>query len=250
MKLAVLLTALASLFALPTSALACSCAGPVSTSRLAAGATAVFVGKVLDIQRLPAAPAPPPITNADGSVTVFLAPYSLAARIRVSVERSFKGTTSAEIIISNSGGTCDYPFVPGTTYLIFASTDRSGFTAEKCSRPLPLAEATEAVKYLEGVQANRPQALLYGLALRQVRDSGGNLVLQSDSGEKFFVRAETPGRSFTVQTNGAGEFEIVVPPGEYRIWLELNGQAVSEPQSVRVSTEDSRPRTLAAFPKL
>jgi hypothetical protein len=94
-----------------------------------------------------------------------------------------------------------------------------GFVAEKCNRPLPLSQATESLKYLEGVQANRPQAILYGLALRQARDPDGNLVLQGLE-ERFFVRAETPGRSFTVQANENGEFEMVVPPGEYRIWLD------------------------------
>jgi hypothetical protein len=104
------------------------------------------------------------------------------------------------------------------------------------------------LKYLEGVQANRPQAILYGLALRQARDPDGNLVLQGLE-ERFFVRAETPGRSFTVQANENGEFEMVVPPGEYRIWLESNGQTLSEPQRLRLSAGDAALRTLAAFPK-
>jgi hypothetical protein len=247
-RLAGSLTVLTAVIALPTIALACSCIAPVDTSRLAAGATAVFVGRVLDVQSPPIAPARPPITNADGTLTGILVPSSSATRVRLSVERSFKGANSPEIIIARDGGTCDYPFVTGSTYLVFARPGTSGFVADKCSRPLLLSRATESLKYLEGVQANRAQALLYGMALRQARDPGGNLVLQG-TGEKFFIRAETPGRSFTVQANETDEFEMVLPPGDYRVWLELNGQTVSEPQSVRVSAEDSRPRTLAAFPK-
>jgi len=170
-----------------------------------------------------------------------------ASNVRFSVERSFKGAANTEVILSRGGSSCDYQFVQSETYLIFAYLNNGVLEATKCARPLPLSQATEAVKYLEGLRANRPQALLYGLALRGGMDQNGNSVLQG-SRERLIVRAETAGMSVETRATETDEYELVLSPGQYRVWLVRNGEPVSAPVSLNVAAGDTSLRILSTFP--
>jgi hypothetical protein len=108
-----------------------------------------------------------------------------------------------------------------------------------------MAYATEALKYLEGIQTARPQALLYGTALRQDRDPSGKPVLRLTT-ERYIVHAERPGQSFEATVNETNEFELVLTPAEYRVWLTLNGQRVSDVSLIQLNAGDTVLRTLGA----
>jgi len=232
------------------NARACSCVSPVPTPALFDGAAVAFIGKVQGIQRPEIKSTDRSTLNPDGTVTVVVTIDSSSnqSQVQFSVERTFKGENRAEVTISRDGTTCDYPFVVNASYLIFAGSVNGVLWASKCSRPLPLSQAVEAVKYLEGRQANRPQAVLYGLALRRGIDETGKALLLAPQ-ERFFVHLEGPGRSFETETNEADEFELTVPPGEYRVRLRRNGETAGEIQSVKLAAGDVKLHTAIAFPR-
>ena len=228
---------------------ACSCLGPVPTSALLDSAAVAFIGKVQAIQYAENKSTSSSTVNPDGTITtvVTFSSFSFGSQVRFSVERMFKGENRAEVMISRGGTTCDYPFVLNASYLVFATSGNGIFAAEKCHRPLPLPQAAEALKYLEGRQANRPQALLYGLALRRGVDATGKAVLMAPR-ERFVVHLEGPGLSFETQTNEADEFELTVPPGEYRVRLRRNGETAGEIQTLKLTAGDVKRHTAFAFP--
>jgi hypothetical protein len=208
-----------------------------------------FIGKVQAIQRPENKSASSSTVNPDGTITVEVTfpSFSSASQVGFSVERMFKGENRAEVTISRGGTTCDYPFVMNASYLVFATSVNGVLTADKCHRPLPISQAAEGVKYLEGRQANRPQALLYGRALRRGVDATGKAILVTPQ-ERFFVDLEGPGLSFQTETNESGEFELTVPPGEYRVRLRRGGETAGEIQSVKLAAGDVKLHTAFAFP--
>ena len=240
----------ALMIAFAADAQACSCTGPVPTSALLDGAAVAFIGKVQAIQYPENKSTGITTLNPDGTMTtvVTVSSFSYGSQVRFSVERMFKGENRVEVMISRGGTTCDYPFVLNASYLVFATSGNGVLAAEKCLRPLPLPQAAEAIKYLEGRQANRPQALLYGRALRRGEDATGKAVLAAPK-ERFFVHLEGPGLSFETETNEADEFELTVPPGEYRVRLRRrSGETSGEIQSVKLTAGDVKLHTAIAFP--
>ena len=231
------------------NAYACSCLSPVPTSALFDGSALAFVGKVQAIQYAENKATSSTTLNPDGTMTTVItfSSFSLGSQVRFSVERMFKGENRAEVMISRGGHSCDYPFALDASYLVFARSVNGVLTAEKCLRPLPLPQAAEGIKYLEGRQANRTQALLYGLALRRGVDATGKAVLLAPQ-ERFVVHLEGPGLSFETETNDADQFELTVPPGEYRVRLRRSGETAGEIQSVKLTAGDVKLHTAIAFP--
>jgi len=228
---------------------ACSCISPIPTSALFDGAAVAFIGKVQAIEYPENKGTITRTLNPDGTFTdaITFPSFSLGSQVRFSVDRILKGGNRAEVTISRGGTTCDYPFVLNASYLVFATSVNGVLTAEKCFRPLPLSQAVEAIKYVEGRLANRPQALLYGRALRRSVEGTGKAIVVAPQ-ERFVVHLEGPGLSFETETNEVDEFELTVPPGEYRVQLRRGGETAGEIQSVKLTAGDVKLHTAIAFP--
>jgi hypothetical protein len=100
-------------------------------------------------------------------------------------------------------------------------------------RPLLLSDAIEALKYIEGALANRTPGLLYGILLLRGRD-GEAVAIAATENSVVHLQGSSGGR-FQARINPTQYYEVVAPPGEYSVWLELNGRVVSDRKSVRLT---------------
>ena len=86
-----------------------------------------------------------------------LGPGSQRARFRV--EETFRGPAGGvvEIVARGIGGSCDYAFVNGTRYLVFARRARDGaWSAIFCDPTAPLNQAADALAYARDAAKKRP----------------------------------------------------------------------------------------------
>ena len=191
------------LLMIPTLALACDYPYRASPE-LFESADAVFIGKVVES---------PWRGGRNGSTEV-----TGRRAVRFSVQKVFRGAPGNEVTLPESTTSCTYPFLEGETYLVHSYRSALGLDTGQQLRPLLLADATEAIKYLEAIAANRAVGVLAGIA-------PSNLTL------RFRSAANGQGLQANVK---AGYYEIAVPAGEYRAWLEQDGKVIGEPKSVRI----------------
>ncbi len=187
---------------IPTLGLACDYPYRASPE-LFESADAVFIGKVVES---------PWRGGSNGSTAV-----TGRRAVRFSVQKVFRGAPGSEITLPEPMTSCTYPFLEGETYLVHSYRGARGLDTGQQLRPLLLADATEAIKYLEAITANRAVGVLYGIA-----PSNLTLRLRSANGQELQANVK------------AGYYEIVVPAGEYRAWLEQDGKVIGEQKSVRI----------------
>jgi hypothetical protein len=221
----------------PAPAQACSCIGPGPSSAAFKRADLVFAGAVTRVDGLSR-------INADGSVRV-----GLPTVTSFSVAKVFKGAPVLELSITGEGNNCDIPFGPGETWVVYASTHDGRVTAGKCTRTRVRAEAAQDLAYLEGLEQGRPQGLVYGDVHRRIVGPDGSPGLRALV-EPLDVIATGAGRRFTVTTDRWGPYQLVLPPGEFQVWVERGGRAVAPRQSVRIEDGSERRLMLVAeFPE-
>lgn len=200
-------TLLALMLLLPTPVSACDF-GYISFPQLYENATAIFIGKVVES---------PWKRDRDGKVVV-----TGRNSIRLRIERVLRGTEKGEVTVA-WGSDCTFTFLEGETYLVHASRRGDGrLTADQPSRPLLLAEAGEALKYVEAAVANRPLAVVWGGI-----NVTSRVVLQGADG----VRVQ--------RDVNPGFYEMVVAPGEYTVWIERDGKVISTRKAVRLTPGSS-----------
>lgn len=223
----------ASLVVLPSPAYACSCGGapPPAVIR---GSAAVFVGTVEGV----VGPQPWSARNADGSISGGLGSGPRTATFVVG--KVFRGRAQKRVVIPGDGTSCDVPFARGETWLIYASERGGAITTGKCTRTRLLSEAIEDIKYLEGLEQGRTQAAVYGNVHRRIIGPDGRPSLYAPL-EPLQVVAVGAGRRFTVTAEKWGPYLMVLPPGDFEVWVERAGRPVTAVQAVRVSNGDERP---------
>jgi hypothetical protein len=105
-----------------------------TASRLRA-AKAVFAGKVVKVEKV------------DGN----------ASRLRttIKVERWWKGELPWQIVLVGDGSSCDYQFILGEKYLVFAYEQEGRLKTGSCSRNVTLDKAAVQLSVLG--KSNRPK---------------------------------------------------------------------------------------------
>jgi hypothetical protein len=197
----------AFMFLFPLPALACDF-GYISFPQLYENASAIFIGKVVES---------PWKQDGDGKVVI-----TGRNSIRLRIERVLRGTEKGEVSIAY-GSDCTFTFLEGEVYLVHATRMKDGrLAADQPSRPLLLADAEEALKYVEAAVANRAPGVVWGAI-----NVNGRLVLQ-DSSARRVQRDVKP-----------GFYEIVVAPGEYTVWIERDGKVISTRKAVRLTAGNS-----------
>ncbi|HEU4813528.1 MAG TPA: hypothetical protein VFS99_04795 [Xanthomonadaceae bacterium] len=119
-----LLTLLAlSALALPTDALACSCVPPQPVPEAVDDATRVFVGEVVDAERID----------------------PLHRRVTFHATEHFKGSPVEKIQLTTAsdGVMCGYPFNEGSTYVVYAYGEEGDLGTGSCSRTTLAIEGSD-----------------------------------------------------------------------------------------------------------
>jgi hypothetical protein len=103
----------------------------------------------------------------------------------------------------------------------------------------PVSEATEDIRYLENASKGRSQGFLYGEVFRKKADSQGNPALYAPGEHLHVIAAETNTKR-SVDSDKSGFFQMALPPGEYKIWIERAGKVIVHHQMVRVVDGDEQ----------
>ncbi len=211
----------------PTPAAACGCAGTIPTSAAAQRADVVFVGTVTRIDRR----QPVFRQNGDGSVTseVSSAGPDLVIFDAVHV---YKGSAVPQIGVMLSHSSCDLPFENGEEWLVYGQEAIGGIATDSCSRSRLKRAAAQDIVFLGGVEAGRAQGIVYGEVLRR-RDGPSGTAL-SALFEPLQVIATSMTQKFTTTTDRWGPFELVLPPGDFQVWVERGEKPVAPKRAVHV----------------
>jgi hypothetical protein len=227
----------------PAPAAACGCLGTIPTSVAAQRAEVVFVGTVTRIDR----PQPISRQSADGSVTVDVnrAGPNLVVFDIVHV---YKGPalSSSEIAVVQGNSSCDLPFQTNEVWLVYGDEGIGGITTHRCLRTRLNSDASQDLVYLKGAEAKRPQGIVYGEVFRH-RDGPSDTRLHVLP-EPLQVVAANPTQRFTTTTERWGPFELVLPPGDFEVWVERGQKAVAPRRTVHVENgADVKLQLLVAY---
>jgi hypothetical protein len=232
------LTIGAAVLAWPSKAEACSCGGTPSSLVAVKGADLVFVGTVAKAER----PSPRSQTNPDGSIGVS-GPGSLVATFDVA--HTYLGSPERQVIVVGNGTDCEEPFERGEVWLVYARVRDGRVATTKCTRTRPRVRASSDLEYLDGLEQKRPQGIVYGDVLRRIVRAGGEPALQALF-EPLQVVAVSDGRRTEVTTDPGGPYQLVLPPGDYDIWVERTGRPVGRKQPVHIAEGVDRRLALIA----
>jgi hypothetical protein len=218
--IALVLALLALVF--PDSGLACDY-GYNSIPMLFDTADAVFIGKVIES---------PWKQGADGTIAV-----TGRAAVRVSVVKKLKGagadslSEGAEARLAGGLGDCRFIFLEGETYLVHAFRTNGELDSGASSRPLRLSEASEALKYIEGIP--KQLGMVYGRWTYLIDRDGKTIAIPEN--RKLILHLEAKGEHLQSAIPPGPWPEVAAPAGEYQAWLELDGKVISERKSVRIT---------------
>ena len=224
----------------PSWAEACSCGATISAATSFRGADLIFVGTVTRVERA----QPWSRVNADGSVSVGFGPESPVTTFETA--HVFKGRAERQVVIAGDRSDCDVPFKHAETWLVYARSSEGRIVTEKCTRTrLRIeAEASQDLAYLEGLERGRQQGIVYGDVLRRILGVDGQPALQALF-EPLQVIAVGAGRWLEITTDRWGPYQLVLPPGDFEIWVERAGRGVAPRQTVHVDQGSERRLVLA-----
>lgn len=228
----VMITALGSIVR-PGVAEACSCGGRVSAAAALRQADLVFLGAVAQVDGR----KPWSMVDVDGSIRV----QSGSPVTTFSIEHIYRGGARQQVLIVGDGSNCDVPFAQGETWLVYARVREGRITTGKCTRTRlrVQAEASQDLAYLDGLERGRQQGVVFGEVLRRIVGAEGKPALQALF-EPLQVIAAGPAGRFQVTTETWGPYQLVLPPGDFEVWIERLGVAVNTPQTVSVDHGSDR----------
>jgi hypothetical protein len=153
------------------------------------------------------------------------------------VEESFRGAdaTGKEIVIytGGGGGDCGYPFVAGTSYLVYASGVASdgGLHTSICSETKPAVRVGGVLPELRAIRDRKRPDDLFGTIGAAPEGSGWEALTETQPLAGVPVRATgSSGRSFSSGTDSRGAYAFPsLPAGTYRIEADLP-QGFERPQ--------------------
>lgn len=220
---------------------ACGCSRATIADSLAYS-DVVFMGEVATVNQIPSRSFER--ANRDGSVTVSVEESGPEISV-IEVARIFKGSPANKVeFIQSKGSSCAFPFIPGERFLVFASVREGRYETDRCRGTRPIASATEQLKYLNGIARKRPLAILHGVVLACGANGGTNGASDCIGGSRnafrnLFVVAQSVTTRTTVFALTSDAFEIVLPPGRYKIWVERNERVTSRIETVDITHREA-----------
>lgn len=215
--------ALALLAVTPGSVQACSCAPTRSACQALWNAGAVFAGEVIDITNLDPKKKPPaPDTR----------------RVRIKVLETFAGAQSdeVEVFTAPDGAMCGYPFTRGDRYLVFAYEYADGSLGVSiCSPTRHMTRFNGDLSYLRSLKAAKaPLGRLRGRVTYVVGSPAGSGAGRPRPFDGARIAASADGRTIDVVTDREGRFEILAPPGRYKVDVRVPDGFYVQPHTPNV----------------
>jgi hypothetical protein len=209
--------------ALPTIALACSCASGGPPCQAAWNASVVFVGTVVELSHDTTQP------DSRGNVRIngFLGTHAI-----FEVAEGFIGIQGprkqVEVRTGMGGGDCGYTFQRGEKYVVYARENTDGtLVTSICSRTARQDRAQADLDYLRQLPKAGTLGYVYGIAAdgnAPARFDPALGVWQQSGIGGAAVTLTGPGRQAPLVTGDDGEFRFDgLPPGEYRVSVAKDG---------------------------
>jgi hypothetical protein len=192
---------------------ACSCGREQPPCEAFSGASAVFVGKVLD------AAQQKEVKNQDGTKTV----YDVGA-IRFEITESFAGAIGSRVVIHSGtgGGDCGYWFKRGETYLVYAYGNSDELSTNICTRTRPIPKADEDFAFLRSLPKKGSGGTLYGVVIQFSGDMEHGPFEPKGPMAGIKVTIEGVGARYDLFTDYQGQYRTTgLAPGDYDVRLDL-----------------------------
>ena len=144
-----------------------------------------------------------------------------AQRARFEVEESFRGPAdrAVEIVGRGIGGSCDYGFVHGTRYIVFARRAPDGsWKASLCGSTVPVAQAGEAITFARTIaRDSRRTGSVSGSVMAVQKASNGRVESYLPLGGVRIVMRDA-GRDYSTNADPTGSYQFKdVPVGRYTL---------------------------------
>ncbi len=209
----------------------CVMPGPLCESY--AGTPVLFYGRVvssvLTEEQVP--------FTQDGK-TIFLTDQKQV--VNFSVIDGFEGVEGTEAVIrmSTNCDECNYPFVPGSSYLVFAEINKQtgGFTTSRCSpNHIVTSDADPDLLFLRGLKTAPLAARIFGGVYRPRGDS--DRTSRNPNGiPGMSVKLEGPGGEQTKITDAAGHYEFTgLVAGQYTVTGQIPSGLVAPYDPLKVT---------------
>jgi len=188
----------------------------------------IFLGRVVAMESL----GPPGILLSDHAAHFI-------------IEESFRGAdaTGKEIVVftGGGGGDCGYPFVAGTSYLVYAFRASDGrLHASICSETRLAVMVGGVLPELRAVRDRKRPDDIFGTIGAAPAGAGWEALTETQPLAGVPVRATgSSGRSFSSRTDTRGAYAFPsLPAGTYRIEPDLpQGFEPSDPRTAEVTTD-------------
>ena len=139
------------------SAYPCTCGGESDPCGSFRGATAIFIGRVINVR--------------DTTDTVLMGSVRWGGKwVTFQILKAFKGSDTAYISLAtgNGGGDCGYEFKQDEIYLVYAFQDKLGHLVTSiCTRTRRTIDAAIDLEFLEHLPASGDQRHLWGTVYRR-----------------------------------------------------------------------------------
>ena len=181
-------------------------------------ADAVFVGTVVNEVREP----------LGGSLTWLVHNVAVTQKLRGSIDASITLVSGDQPTperiaqatslgaVSWGGSDCDYRFLAGGQYLIYARRTADGrWTTSRCSGTKPIERATEDLAYFAALPTAEPVGHLYGQVERNIVDPSDRTQSRRVPAAGVTVALTGKSNRMTVTTDAGGNIDARVPPDEY-----------------------------------
>lgn len=148
----------------------------------------------------------------------------VSGKVTLKVEEGFVGTKKGELLrtFSNSDAACSFPFQKDKTYLVYgyelpetnkfvAELGENAFFTTGCSRNQQVTEDSEDLAFLRNLPSENVGGKISG------KIYNGN---SKKSVKKFTVDIldTEKNKTFSLFSNNMGEFETIVPAGNYQVF--------------------------------
>lgn len=164
---------------------ACSCSQPAPPCEAYTRASAIFVGKVVEIK------------TSSGSTQE--ATFAVTEKLTGSVE---------DTAVVEGGGMCGSVFEKGKTYVVYASGSSGKFSSSLCGRTRTLDKAKDDLAYARG------------FAKRTLGVVEGDVVVNNPEGgitRRAGVEVRVRGGKQKARTDKDGHWRLELPPGKYTL---------------------------------
>jgi hypothetical protein len=203
-----------------------ACGPPPSVCRAYELTSDVFVGRILSVENpsLESTTGPPGYGGAHGS--------RKPTKIRVRIERVFRGRLNGDFEFSQGRTDCSIDFVPNERYLIYGVFKNGEFLTSKCTRTRVFSKATADLEYLSVMHQEGALASVSGTVWKVLFDKDGKWQGEQTPFSQYEVVADGENGRFRTVSEPSGVFDLALPPGKYHLWAEKEGKIVGKSTDV------------------